>query len=142
MTLLHRTIREMLKIMGDKILKITDQRRSHSVTAMGQLKAGLKLVHYFDEETLEFISKYFKKGVKKGWLEQTCLVSFRLSGKHKEMVLFASLLRRSNIDISTFPNSFINELDQSWRSVCSSKKRDSMAVEETLSLQTPSKVTC
>ena len=103
----------MLKNMDQVIRNITDQRRSHSVTAMGQLKAGMKLVHYFDEETLEFISKYFRKGIKKGWLEQTCLVSFRLSGKKKEMVLFASLLRRSNIDISTFPNSFLHELDQS-----------------------------
>ena len=116
----------MLKNMDQVIRNITDQRRSHSVTMMGQLKAGLKLVYYFDEEALEFISKYFRKGAKKGWLEQTCLVSFRLSGKKKEMVLFASLLRRSNIDISTFPNSSINELDQSWRSVCSSKKLDSM----------------
>ena len=132
----------MLKNMGQVIRNITDQRRSHSVNAMGQLKAGMKLVHYFDEETLEFISKYFRKGIKRGWLEQSCLISFRSSGKHKEMVLFASLLKRSKIDLTTFPNSFLNELDQSWRSICSSKKRDSIAVEETLSLQTPSKVTC
>ena len=66
MVLFSRIIREMLKNMDQVIRNITDQRRSHSVTVMGQLKAGLKLVHYFDEETLEFISKYYRKGVKKG----------------------------------------------------------------------------
>jgi len=60
----------MLKIMGDKIHRLTDQRRSHSVTAFGQLKAGLKVNQIFEEEICEFISNYFKKGPPtESWIE-------------------------------------------------------------------------
>jgi hypothetical protein len=132
----------MLKIMGDKIHKITDQRRSHSVTAFGQLKAGLKLDQNFDEETRKFISNYFRKGARKNWLEESCLISFRFLGQKREILLFASSEKRSKIDLSTFPQSCRGQLDQQWRSVCNSKKREASAIAEISSFQSPTKTLC
>lgn len=130
----------MLKIMGDKIHRLTDQRRSHSVTAFGQLKAGLKVNQIFDEEICEFISNYFKKGPRKNWLEESCLISFRLFGPKREVLLFSSSEKRSKIDLSTFPQSCRGQLDQQWKSFC--KKREASAIADMSSFQSPTKTAC
>ena len=111
-------------MMNDVIRTLTDQRRSHSLDSIGQMKQGIKLIEKFEPETLQFISAYFTRGNKYEWLEQSCYVQLRLRGKFREMILFASSEKRSNIDFSTIPRSCQSHLDESWRYVCQTKKRD------------------
>ena len=115
----------MLIIIGAVVTQLTDPENleEDSVNKFGQIKEGFKLNLEFDQDNLDFLSLYFKQGKKKEWLEQTCCISFRLSGIDREMILFASEHKRSKIDVKNFLALYVNELDQPWRSVVGQNKK-------------------
>ena len=114
----------MLLIIGAVISSLTVGISGLLVNSLGQIKEGTKLYDVFDTETLEFISEYFGRGGKKReWLENTCLVSFRSRGVDKEMILYSSPGKRSEIKIDDFPFTCKKELDQPWRCVVGQNKK-------------------
>ena len=129
------------------IAGLTDQRKSHLLNSMGQMK-GIRLSSVFDDETREFLTLYFTRGKKAEWLRLVCDISFQLKGINREILLHAASFKRSTISqdqINAFPKAFVNDLDQRWRSVISSNgKRSAVAIAPQVEyiLQTPSKLVC
>jgi hypothetical protein len=112
---------KMLQLMDKVIAEQTDLRFKSKLDPDGRISYPCKVKDVFDEEAQEFISQYLRLGSKRAWLETTCLVTFNMNGKKKEMVLYASKDKRSSIKYDSFP--FKEEFDLDWR-LCLNKKRD------------------
>jgi hypothetical protein len=99
--------------MGSKIFRLTDQRKTHDLNIYGEFRSGIDLNKVFDDpEIQEFLSSYLLLGKKRQWLEETCHVKMKQKGSYKEIYLFASSNKRSNINVSTFPLIFQKDLDK------------------------------
>jgi hypothetical protein len=81
-------------------------------------------------------------GKRRQWLEETCHVKMKQRGSYKEIYLFASSNKRSNMDVSTFPLIFQKDLDENWGSVLEKRKSKKRSNEEMTPHVTPTKKPC
>ena len=108
-----KTVKELLEEFSREVVKLTDLKKKYKVNTKGQRIESIKIVDTFNEDIVEFLSSYFKSVPKTNWLNNVCFISFLQYGRKREILLYASKLKRSKVDITTFP--FQDELDQPWR---------------------------
>ena len=83
-------VKQMLQAVDRVLFTLTDQRLKVKLNRDGQISYPFKVKDVFDSETQDFISQYLRLGSKRAWFENSCFVSFKLSGEKKEMLLYGS----------------------------------------------------